>query len=243
MWMKKQQSGWKTPTASECGRVYYDLSGVAKWIRKLFKIRLHPEDSVGEELVEIDYSAFHFNLLVAIFGPRMPQKELDRFNELLAGDCHGNLARAIYGELNDDEFEKRRHEIKIENLSFLNKPLWQQKESIIYEYMTTNFKILMNAMTRTKFSNPERTKLKTKKNKKTGKKEKRIVSMAHAETSEILFRSESALMTENLEGLMVARVAAGYAYDALWVPRSKAWLARAVMQFNAGQYGVPTLAK
>jgi len=236
------KNGWRTPSISNCGRVYYDIAGMPKWIRKLVRIKLNPNDAEGEEIVEIDYQALHHNLIPEIFKKRIPKEEYDKYRRELGGDSHTKLANLINATIADPKKHLTRQDVKTIGLSFWNKTHAQQMKSLIYPFLRDGFKIMMKRVASTKFANPTRSKTKMKLNKKTGKREKVIVNMAHAETSDILFQSESTLMEMNLVALRDMGIAAGYAYDALWVPKSCEEKVRGVMNRTAKFFDVMTSA-
>lgn len=78
------------------------------------------------------------------------------------------------------------------------------------------------------------------KDKKTGVKTTKIINMAHAETSEILFKSESALMEENMRSLKERGIVPIYCYDALWVRKSFEEEVRQIMNRTAEIWEIPT---
>lgn len=233
-------NGWRTPTASNCGRVYYDLAGMPKWIRKLVRIKKNPDDVEGEEIAEVDYQALHSNLVPCIFKSRIPKNEYDKYIREVAGDCHTKLAAHINATIADPSKHYSRRDMKVIGLSFWNKTQKQQEKSPIYPYLYSEFPQMMKAVASTKFSNPERTKTKVVKDKKTGIKTTKIISMAHAETSEILFKSESALMEENLRCLQDKGIPAIYCYDALWVGKSFEEEVKSIMNRTAEIWEIPT---
>lgn len=132
--------------------------------------------------------------------------------------------------------------MKVIGLSFWNKTHKQQKESPLYPYLSTEFPKMMKAVASTKFSNPDRAKTKVVKDKKTGVKTTKIINMAHAETSEILFKSESALMEENMRCLKERGIVPIYCYDALWVRKSFEEEVRQIMNRTAEIWEIPTKA-
>jgi len=195
-------------TTDNCARIYYDLSGgIAKWIRKLVKID-------GQPVVEVDYTALHPNIIYLAFAheKNVPQTERDLFLATFSGDVHGNLVRLIYGnDLSNEEYDEKRSEIKIENLSYWNDKMGAWESYSIHQHIIRLFPKIMEYVQKSKFS--------------TGK--------AHAETANILFSIETQLMQHNAQVLRSHDIPFIYAYDALWVSEKAKDQVKEIMNANA----------
>lgn len=204
-------------TTDNCARIFYDLSGgIAKWIRKLIRID-------GEEIVEVDYTALHPNIIYIAFAheSNVPQEERDLFLNTFSGDIHSNLVRLIHvNPLNDEEFKKVRDAIKIEGLSFWNDKISNWSSYSMYEHIESKFPNIMSNVMKSKTSTFKQ----------------------HAETANILFSIETQLMKHNAEVLQKMDIPFIYAYDALWVAKSSVSKVKEIMNANAKEMGIPTIA-
>ncbi|AIZ41223.1 hypothetical protein [Cellulophaga baltica] len=121
-------SGYMIPNIGDIksgGRVVDSFNLMPSWIRQMCLID-------NEEIVELDYSAFHPNIALSIF--------------------EGNTQFLTHQQVAKD-LDKNVQEVKIEHLSFFNKHPNEMKKSILYRYYSSKEPLMLNRIIQDKHRN------------------------------------------------------------------------------------------
>jgi hypothetical protein len=162
-------------SSETCPRVYDSFSLMPSWIRELIKIN-------NQKVEAFDYKALHPNIALYLYGSKEEK-------ELLGGDVHSNIANKLSDK--SESHKLSRDEIKIEHLSFFNKPIWQMEKSKLWNIYNEHAPILMKNLLEDKRRN------------------------GYKSTSVSLFKFEVEVMTEVIKRLG-DDIKCVYVYDALY---------------------------
>lgn len=105
------------------GRIIDSITLMPSWIRDMIKVN-------GALLSEFDFSCFHPNIAVSLYG---------------------ELPKAYTHQMIADELNLPLLDVKIEHLSFFNKHPKQMEKSVVYEYYITNEKNMMDKIIKEKY--------------------------------------------------------------------------------------------
>lgn len=175
------------------GRIVDSLVLMPSWIRKLIKIN-------GQPIKEADYSCLHPNIAMFLYG----------------GNAQNLQHTDLCIDLGVDEII-----VKKEHLSFLNKEIWQMKQSPLFNYYQKHEPIMLNAII----------------------KEKNGSEYGYKITSRRLFAKEVEIMTEVVLRLNEEGIFVGYIYDALFFDPQYSEKVVETMNEVAAEFSVFTTAK
>lgn len=195
------------------GRITTCFNLLPSWIREELKM-----DGI-EKRVELDFACLHPNIANSIYGGTG------------AHINHDQVVDELYPSATPKEKAKKRNEVKIEHLSFFNKPLKRgmydkrfipgMEDSILFEYyMKKEPEMMMNII-----------------------KEKEM--NGYRSTARALFEIETAIMTEVVDRVNKINddIRMMYLYDAIEVDVKYKDVVRDVMNKVAKESGVNTFAK
>lgn len=175
------------------GRIVDSLVLMPSWIRKLIKIK-------GQPITEADYSCLHPNIAMFLYG----------------GNTQNLQHTDLCVDLGVDEII-----VKKEHLSFLNKEIWQMKQSPLFNYYKKHEPKMLNAII----------------------KEKNGSEYGYKITSRRLFAKEVEIMTEVVLRLNEEGIFVGYIYDALFFAPQYSEKVVETMNEVAAEFRVFTTAK
>lgn len=178
-------------------RVVDSITLMPSWIRRMIKLR-------GKLMVECDYAALHPNIASTIFGGSR------------RAITHEKVAVAT-GLTKDD--------VKIEHLSFFNKPLVQMKASKLFTYYSEEEPEMMKGILASRDSSGMPYKEK------------------HKATSQALFTVEVQMMTEVVARLNAQGIYVLYIYDAVATIAKHHSTVMQTMNDVAEMFSVNTVAK
>ena len=192
--------GFLIPTVSHerAGhRVVDSITLMPSWIRKMIKLD-------GKPIVECDYAALHPNIASTIF------------NGTREAITHEGVAEAM---------GLTKQEVKIEHLSFFNKPLVQMKSSQLFAFYAEREPEMLSTIIATRETSGLTSKEK------------------HKATSKALFTVEVQMMTEVIKRLNAQGIYVLYIYDAVATTDRHRSAVLQIMNEVAEEFSVNTIAK
>ena len=179
------------------GRCYDSITSIPKYIRNMIQID-------NEEVSIVDYSALHPNIAISLFGGR---------NKYLT---HQIFAKVLNMDLKD---------VKIENLSYLNRPYNQMCLSSVHQFYLDYETVMLGNLLRYRSESLLEDK------------------EMHKATSKLLLATEVAIMSDVLLELENQNIVAGYVFDAIMCKKSEAEKVQKVMDDIILKHDVYTTAK
>jgi hypothetical protein len=175
------------------GRIVDSFTLMPSWIRSLVRID-------GVTFAECDYTCLHPNIAISIYGGSTTYIK------------HQDIVKTMKLDLAT---------VKKEHLSFFNKPIWQMKQSPLFDFYQKHESIMIDNII----------------------KEKSYSGYAHRSTSRNMFFKEVEIMTDVIEQLNKKEIHVGYVYDALFCNPKHAEIVKHIMDTTAEKHKVKTTAK
>lgn len=175
------------------GRIVDSFTLMPSWIRSLVRID-------GVTFAECDYTCLHPNIAISIYGGST------------ANIKHQDIVNTMKLDLAT---------VKKDHLSFFNKPVYQMRQSPLYEFYMKQELFMMNKIINEKYNS----------------------SNSHRATSRNMFFKEVEIMTEVIEQLNKIDIYVGYVYDAIFCNPKHAEIVKDIMDTTADKHKVKTTAK
>ena len=175
------------------GRIVDSFTLMPSWIRSLVKIE-------GVPFVECDFTCLHPNIAISIYG--------------------GNTTFLKHQDITD-AMQLDPKTVKQEHLSFFNKPVWQMKQSPLFDFYKKQESSMIDNIIFEKYNSKQK----------------------HKSTSRKMFCKEVEIMKDVIQQLNKLDIYVGYVYDALLCHPNHAFKVSEIMNSTAIKYKINTTAK